>query len=345
METEFEVARAAGRRGMRSCSRQPSRQRAAGALSVVSLLALLAGAPAHAKLCGDDVEGRDVPCDCGDTVVSNLSLADDPITLKRCKRHGLIVRAPQAKRGLSLELNGETLRGEGAGIGIWIVHGGPGGARVRSSGQPAVIEGFDHGIAASDAESLDRLENVVVRDSKRDGVRVGANGYRLDSIEVRGSGRDGFSLGGHGYRVTNTRAVDSRRFGYSLMGQTGSIGRPGEGNTAESSGDTGFKVMGSGHRIVDCRSVGSRKDGISLHGSGHEIDGCSALANERDGIVGMGSGFRIVRNEARDNTHSGLRLRGPGVTDDGGNRGAGNGGPEGQTTAAQCVINNVVCKP
>ena len=108
--------------------------------------------------------------------------------------------------------------------------------------------------------------------------------------------------------------------------------------------ETGEQLASVGHRIVDCRSTGNRKDGISLRGTGHELDGCAALSNQRDGIVGMGSGFRIVRNEARDNAHSGLELRGPGVTDDGGNRGGGNGGPEGQATAAQCVINGNACK-
>ena len=312
---------------------------AAGMLAVM----LVAGR-APAKLCGDDVDGKDVPCDCGDTVVSNLVLGDDPVTHASCPKDGLVVRAPQAARGLSIDLNGRTLRGRGSGIGIWVVAGGPGGARITSSGAQAVIEGFDHGIAAGSPESLDTLRNVLVRSTKRDGVRVGASGYRIDSVEVRDAGRDGFALGGRGYQVTNTRAIGSKRFGYALMGHTGSVGRPGAGNSAESGGDAGFKIMGAGHVLVDCLSLDNKGDGVNLHGNGHEVNGCRALGNAKAGVTGAGAGLQIAGNEARDNAREGLEVRGPSVDDAGGNKASGNGG-EAAATTVQCAVNGASCKP
>jgi hypothetical protein len=313
-------------------------------LGVGVLAAFLAAGRAEAKLCGDDVDGRDVACDCGDTVVSDLKLDDDPVARTVCQKDGLVVRALQAARGISIDLNGKTLRGNGSGIGIWIVAGGPGGARVRSVGAPATIEGFDHGLMAGSADSLDRLENVVVIRSKRDGVRVGANGYRIDSVEVRDAGRDGFALGGRGYQVTNTRAVGSKRFGYALMGQTGSIGRPGAGNAAEYGADAGFKIMGAGHVIVDCLALDNKGDGLNLHGNGHEVNGCHALGNAKAGVTGMGAGLQVAGNEARDNAREGLELRGPRLTDAGGNRASGNGAAAAATTV-QCAVNGAACKP
>ena len=52
----------------------------------------LVGSPLRAKLCGDDVGGRDIACDCGDTVVSSVVLRDDPVTTRECPSDGLIVR-------------------------------------------------------------------------------------------------------------------------------------------------------------------------------------------------------------------------------------------------------------
>ena len=51
-----------------------------GAACAVSLLVLFTVSPAQAKLCGDDVQGQDVPCACGDTLVSGVVLSDDPVT-------------------------------------------------------------------------------------------------------------------------------------------------------------------------------------------------------------------------------------------------------------------------
>ena len=48
-------------------------------LLLVAVGVLLVAPKVGAKLCGDNVDGRDVPCACGDTVVSDLVLNDDPV--------------------------------------------------------------------------------------------------------------------------------------------------------------------------------------------------------------------------------------------------------------------------
>src|SRR5579862_3150946 len=113
-------------------------------LRVLSFLALLLPATAHAKLCGDDVQGRDVPCACGDTLVSSVVLTDDPVTTTVCPGDGLIVR-PSGVVGITVDLNGQTIRGSNRGSGLWVLAGG---ARVVSSRQPAHIEHFRDGVVA-----------------------------------------------------------------------------------------------------------------------------------------------------------------------------------------------------
>src|SRR5205814_4378675 len=101
-------------------------------LAALLVLALLSG-KVEAKLCGDDVGGQDVACACGDVIVSDVVLgAADPVTQERCAGDGLVVRAPQASKSLTVDLHGQTLRGLGHGAGLLLLDGGPGGASVVS---------------------------------------------------------------------------------------------------------------------------------------------------------------------------------------------------------------------
>src|SRR5215510_4009825 len=234
------------------CARRPL------ALAAVCL-AILLGRPAAAKLCGDDVDGQDVPCACGDVLVSSVTLGDDPVvTGAACTQDGLLVRAPEARRPLIIDLHGTTLRGSGAGVGLRIIAGGPGGARVQSSSGVATIAGFEDGIVARGTDTVALIEDVVVRDSTRDGVRVSGPDFTVRRVEVHTAARDGFALGGRGFWIADTRAADCGRFGYSVMGASGQIGQPGAGNLAERSGFAGFSVMGSGHTLADCTAVYGR---------------------------------------------------------------------------------------
>ncbi len=99
-------------------------------LFVVCLVSLLP-ARTFAKECGDDVSGHRVPCDCGDTVVSNTTLRpDDPIVSGRCRGDGLKIEADAMAETLILDLAGLTIVGGGAGVGIEVESGGSEGAVI-----------------------------------------------------------------------------------------------------------------------------------------------------------------------------------------------------------------------
>lgn len=319
----------------------------AGALARVSLagvLIVLLPLGAAAKLCGDSVNGADVPCECGDTVASDVVLGDDPVTSQVCEKDGLVVRRPDPDVGVTIDLNGKTLRGDGRGTGLWIVNGGGRGARVISSGSPATIDGFGDGIVGRGPSTVVSIERVIVRSSHRDGVKVADNAYTIRDVEVLDSGRDGFSLGGGRFLIEDTHAVRSGRFGYFVMGREGRLGTAGHGTSADGSGNAGFTIQGSTHLVTDCVANGNRKEGVKLRGTSHRVTGCVATSNGKGGIVAMGTGVRVATNEARSNGGDGLFVRGTACVDGGGNRGSENGGAGIESRKVQCEVCGSACR-
>ena len=321
---------------------------------VQGLLALIAAAAvigtpawAGARLCGDDVGGADVPCGCGDTVVSDLILTNDPVATAVCPGDGLLVHAPDAGHGVKIDLSGHTLRGAGQGVGIWVLHGGPGGAQIVSTSGTATIEGFRDGLIGHGNDTVVLVDGIVLRNSGRDGLRVLGEHFEIRDTETRDSGRDGFSVTGSSFRLAATRAVGSKRYGYFVMGQDGIFGRFGEGNVSIGSGKSGFQVMGSGHVFVDCEAANSGEDGMRLMGNSYEVSACRTHDNHGDGISGMGTDCRFALNRAVDNGNDGIVMRGQRINDDGGNQGSGNRGEERkqQSPAVQCELGGAACVP
>jgi hypothetical protein len=306
------------------------------------LALLVAPAVARAKLCGDDVQGHDVPCDCGDTVVSDLTVTDDPVARTVCPGDGLIIRA-ETTHGVTIDLRGKSLRGTGHGTGVWIIYGGPGGARLISSGRRARIDGFFDGVVGRGTDSVTLIDRIIVLRSRQDGFRVQGRGYTIRNSDARGSGRDGFGLNGHRYLITHTRAVDSKHVGYVVMGEEATIGTPGAGNRTKKSGHFGFNVTGVGHHLVECVASSAHKDGVRLNGMHFSISQCHADRNEADGITGMGGDWRLTGNRAIRNGHNGLMVGGPHLQDGGGNSGSGNGGARGSRPVTQCQISGSPC--
>jgi hypothetical protein len=300
-----------------------------------SMMALLLFADlAAAKLCGDDVDGQDVPCACGDVVVSDLVLGDDPVATTVCEGDGLRVRAA-GDAGVSIDLAGKTLRGKGAGHGILVVHGGS-AARISGGPQRAAIEGFDHGVVAAGGD-LGLLEDIDIRGVVHDGVRVRGDGL-VRRCSVTRAGRDGFALSGRNFRATGNRSRNNGRHGFMLMGHGGRLA----GNEASNCGGAGFLVTGGGHTIEDCVAEYCGKNGLELVTGAATIRACVATGNGASGIEGHGSGWRLGGNTATGNGEHGIKARGPGMIDEGGNSGAENGAAA-RSEVVQCRIGEATC--
>lgn len=298
-----------------------------------------------AKPCGDDVDGHDVPCACGDIVVSSVALSDsDPVVHAACSRDGLIVRAIRSTQRVTIDLRGHTLEGNGHGTGLLVLGGGPGGARIVSSTGRATVAGFKDGLTSHGSNTA-LIDGLIFANNQRDGLSVEGRGYRIRNTDARDSGRDAFSLMGRGYHLSATRAVNSKRFGYFVHGQSGVIGAPGAGSVSERSGQAGFSLSGPGHHLIDCVATQAGKAGVTLNGDRYEIRGCTVTGNLGDGITGMGQDWTVMQNVVSNNGENGLSVSGPGVLDGGGNRGSGNRGGRRRLSVAQCEINHQPCQP
>lgn len=306
------------------------------------LVFLIAGAmasgPASAGLCGDQVDGADVPCACGDIVVSDVVLGDDdPVTGDVCRGDGLILRAA-GLQAITVDLAGRALRGDGTGHGIVVIFGGDLGARVISSGGRASITGFDSGVVSAGPD-LQLLQGVDIRDAVRDGVRVRGPGVSIRDVSVTDVGRDGFAFSGRGFTATGNRSLGSGRHGFLVMGHGGGLGG---GNRAVANAGAGFLLTGGSHWIEDCTATANGKNGIEIVASGLSIERCTVESNIGSGIGGHGGSWRLTDNLADGNGRHGINARGPGMLDGGGNSGRGNGFLMARG-GVQCAIGSSPC--
>lgn len=311
---------------------------------MIAGVVLFVAGPAVAGRCGDDVGGRDIPCACGDTVVSSVVLTDDPVTAGPCGNNGLIIGVPRTAEDIEVDLNGRSLRGSGKGAGVWVMSGGSQGARIVSNGAPAVIEGFRDGIIARTRGTVRVIDNIIAIANVRDGIQVFSDDVQIRGSEAQQSGRDGISVRGKRWVLKEVRAVDSRRYGINASGTTGSVGVRRAGVMAENSGRVGINVMGSGHRIVDCVAVGGQGDGLATAGDYFEVIGCLTVDNRGRGINATSSMTRAQDNHAERNGEDGVLFRGHALQDAGGNFGVDNGGLRGGEPIKQCEIGGVSCR-
>lgn len=284
-------------------------------LVLVWLLATVLPAAAMRR-CGD-VDGTRVACACGDLIVSAVTLAaTDPVTAGACAGNALLVSAPGAVR---LDLGGQTLRGQGVGVGVLVLRGS-----LTLVG-PGAVEGFETGILARGAHALASATGVRVAGNRLDGLLVDGEAYVVQGCVAEGNGRDGFALGGGAWALDGSRASDNGRHGFRLSGMGGHIGG-GLGNEARANGDAGFWLQGGMHEVLGAIATGNRGNGLFGTVVHTLLAGVRSDANLGNGIWVTGAGLAIADSTATDNRGFGLWASGSDVDDQGGNRGAGNAG-------------------
>jgi hypothetical protein len=280
-----------------------------GVLAAFVLL-LSASSPSVAAECGDLLpEGR-VPCDCGDTVVTDTVLrADDPIVVTRCELDGLTILSRQEADSITLDLAGLTIRGRDMGTGIHVLRGGESGARVLGGGLVssdravkgpsalppssstlgrAAVTGFAMGFRALPGAHVSRLEHLDLIGNRRDGVSFTLSGTIVLDVQATQNGEAGFDLRGRGGRLIAAAATENRKAGLRLTTQDALIEAQ-----ARDNGGHGI-VVGGARNTVKASSESNGGAGVLVFGKSHVIETDSLAKNAGGTVVPAGD-----RREAR----------------------------------------------
>lgn len=144
-------------------------------------------------ICGDSAGagGVDIPCSCGNLVVTNTKLATaDPVTSHACRDNGLTLKA-----GIQLDLNGFSVSGTNAGTGITIRSGG--------SLQGGTVQNFDVGVrvpAQGVAGSQVSVSGTTIQNNVADGAFIAVTDVlsrvAFDAVTVQGNGSSGIRVQG-----------------------------------------------------------------------------------------------------------------------------------------------------
>ena len=234
----------------------------------------------RAAECGDDIDGRRVPCACGDVVVSDATLlATDPVVSARCPFDGLIVSAPPVAESITLDLGGHAIVGNGKGRGLLVERGGADGAVIvgGAAGELAEIVGFATGFLSPRVGALRRIERLVFKGNRVDGFLLRGNGVIAEELTARTNGRDGIRVMGRGGRFTDLRAENNRGSGLR------------------------FETRDA---IVEGTSSGNLKHGLLLSGSGNDVSAVIARENGGYGAILRGRDQNSAGLVSEDNSKS-----------------------------------------
>lgn len=257
---------------------------AAWSLGVLGAAALAVPVRALAKSCGDDVVGARVACSCGDNVVSDTVLwATDPVVSEPCTGDGLVVMVPSDADGLTLNLGGQSLLGNGRGAGIRVARGGRLGSVLvggDAGDSRAEIARFGTGIRASGRNVLREVSGIDVHDNKSDGLYLRTSGVTVFDVVTERNGRSGAAVSGHGNSVADLVADGNLRDGLQVRGSGATVDADTSGNRRN-----GTVVGGRGNRVQSLRSSDNGATGVVTTGSAHEVAGVDASGNGAGDMV------------------------------------------------------------
>lgn len=234
---------------------------------------------AGAGACGGDVGGERVACACGDLVVSDTVLwPTDPVVSEPCTGDGLIIQAPPASNGITLNLGGQTIVGSGRGIGIRVARGGQVGSTILGGDEEdsrAEIARFRTGIRASGRNALVELVGVDLSANTGDGLKLRTSGTHVEDIRSTGNGRHGAAVTGHGNEVVAVVAQKNHGDGLQVRGSGTEI----DAETSGNDGD-GTVIGGRGNHAASIQSTGNAGVGVKASGRGHRI---AEMKTDRNG--------------------------------------------------------------
>jgi hypothetical protein len=219
----------------------------------------------------------------------------DPVTRTVCVADGLVVAA-----GVTLDLGGATLRGQGAGAGVRIEAGAT-DARVQSGR----ITGFATGVRGEGTTGV-RLANLQVIDSGQDGVTLTGDGHTVEVATIQGNGGHGVVIAGQASRLSRLQVRGNGRAGIRMIGNNHTL----EHSGVRGNGERGAEVSGDGNEVALLQVEANGGDGVFMTGTANHATRNAATRNGGDGLQIQGVGATVDSNRATSNREAGLEIHG-----------------------------------
>lgn len=271
-------------------------------MSVLLLASAFRVTPVLAVDCSDApvVAPVVVACSCGDRVVGTKHLTGaDPVTLSpSCPGDGLIIGASN----LVLDMNGQTITGQGAGVGVKFE---PGLSNVKV--RDGVVTGFGAGIKTQ-ASIGGTFSNIRILRSTGAGLHLDGSGAQigypgaLSPLLLQYNGGTAVEIVGSGNTLGEAIIRDSDGGGISVLGDNNILTT----NRLERTGGVGIIANGAGNTVTRSVILQGDGDGIQILGTHAEVSLNQVKQNDGVGIDLAGSDHKVVRNLVQTNGGDGL---------------------------------------
>ena len=141
--------------------------------------------PASAQTCGGAAK-----CSCGDMLLGDRKLTDDPILTTVCPSDGLIIAAS----GVTLDLKTKILNGSGKGAGVLVLDGVVDVTITGEAHNVGRIQGFGTGIRIAGGASDITVIGVQAYYNTGDGILVEGDHNTITSSPGRHNGNHGHAV-------------------------------------------------------------------------------------------------------------------------------------------------------
>jgi len=263
-------------------------------VTVAFAVAALAVAPATLAA------GRHEPVACGDTITSDTRLTANVVD---CTGVGLIIGAD----GITLDLNGHRVEGDGSGDDVGIDLAGRRGVTIANG----TVRAFGEGVLVVDSSEVE-LRRLTSADQRHGGITVDrSSDVIITGNVVRHSGAGMIVLRSEAVLVGRNH-VSGTEFGGIPVFESRQV-RIAD-NTVTSSSDAAVGLFaGSSHSEVTGNRLSRSGAGVALNAdaSGNVIAGNTIAHNASGVIVDVGThDNRILDNVVEDSTFEGVAVVG-----------------------------------
>jgi hypothetical protein len=246
--------------------------------------------PAWAQTCGGTVK-----CRCGDTLIADRTLANDPIVQSACPDDGLIIGAS----GVTLDLRTKAIKGSGNGVGVFV----PAGVHdVTITGRPpGRVQFFGTGIHIAPGASQVTVSGVQAYYHTGDGILIEGDHNTIINSPGRHDGNNGLTvLDGNNNVITGLNNEYNGDNGFFVRGHFNELiaNKASENDKNRQGQGIGIEVIGDNNIIRLSELTKLNTHGIVVVGDNNFLEGNSTAKHKLNGITVTGDNAVLINNKA-----------------------------------------------